>query len=128
MEAYLRRHETFVRGQLAAAGEAVDWSRLARYHGAQIGYLQHERLVHLLVTLFFGLSALLTLLFLVLHPQVLVGVLLLLLLTLLVPYLVHYYRLENGVQRWYHLANEIEVRAGNVSPHHDDGSAGPRVR
>jgi hypothetical protein len=62
--------------------------------------VQHERLVHLLVTLFFGLCALLTLLFLVLHPQILVGFLLLLLLVLLVPYLVHYYRIENGVQRW----------------------------
>jgi hypothetical protein len=126
MEAYLRRHEAFIRGQLAAAGSGVDWAGLARFHRAQIGYLQHERLVHLLVMLSFGLAALLTLLFLVLHPQVLIGVLLLLLLALLVPYLVHYYRLENGVQRWYHLANEIDGRAGTVSQRYDDGSTGTR--
>jgi hypothetical protein len=38
---------------------------------------------------------------------------------------VHYYRLENKIQRWYHLANEIEVRTGNVSQRYDDGSLGP---
>jgi len=128
MEAYLKRHEAFVRGQLASAGDGADWPGLARFHRAQIGYMQHERLVHLLVTLFFGLSALLTLLVLVLHPRTLMGVLLLLLLALLAPYLVHYYRLENGVQRWYHLANEIEARSGNVSPRYDDGPIEPRAR
>jgi len=128
MEAYLERHEAFVRGQLASAGGAADWAGLARFHRAQVEYLQHERLVHLLVTLFFGLCTLLTLLFLVLHPQVPVGVLLVLLLLLLVPYVVHYYKLENGVQRWYHLANEIEGRAGNVPQRYDDGSVEPPAR
>ena len=128
MEAYLERHETFIRGRLASASETADWAGLARFHRAQIGYLQHERLVHLLVTLFFGLCTLVTLLFLVLHPQVPVGLLLVLLLLLLVPYVVHYYKLENGVQRWYHLANEIEARAGNVSPRYDDGSIESHAR
>jgi cell division protein FtsW (lipid II flippase) len=128
MEAYLRRHEAFVRGQLAGAGDGADWAGLARFHRAQVEYLQHERLVHLLVTLFFGLCTLLTLLFLVLHPQVPVGVLLVLLLLLLVPYVVHYYKLENGVQRWYHLANAIESRAGNVSGRYDDGTTEPAAR
>jgi hypothetical protein len=127
MEAYLERHEAFIRGQLAGAGDGADWAGLARFHRAQIEYMQHERLVHLLVTLFFGLCVLLTLLFLVLHPQVPVGVLLVLLLLLLVPYVVHYYKLENGVQRWYHLANEIEGRAGRVSRRYDDGSVEPRA-
>ena len=123
METYLRRHEAFVRQQLASTG--ADWAGLARFHRTQIEYMQHERLIHLLVTLFFGLCALLTLLFLVGRPEVWLGVLLLLLLSLLVPYVAHYYKLENGVQRWYHLANEIESRAGSVVLRHDDGSREP---
>ncbi len=128
MEAYLRRHEAFIRGQLASAGDGFDWTGLACFHRTQIDFLQQERLAHLLVTLFFGLAALLVLLFLAVHPQILVGVLLLLLLVLLVPYLAHYYKLENGIQRWYHLANEIEARAGHVSQRYDDGSVEPLVR
>lgn len=126
MEAYLKRHEAFIRGQLAAAGD-VDWAGLASFHRTQIGFLQQERLVHLLVTLFFGLCALLVLLFVAVRPQVLAGVLLLLLLALLIPYVAHYYRLENGVQRWYHLANEIDARAGRVSQRYDDGSVEPHL-
>jgi len=128
MEAYLKRHEAFVRSQLASAGEGIDWAGLARFHRTQIDFLQQERLIHLLVTLFFGVCTLLVLLFLVLHPQLMVGVLLLLLLALLVPYIAHYYKLENGVQRWYHLANEIEGRAGRVSQRYDDGSVQPQLR
>ena len=128
MEAYLKRHEAFIRGQLACAKEGCDWAGLARFHRTQIDYLQHERLVHLLVTLFFGLATLLVLLFLAVHPQILAGVLLLLLLALLVPYLAHYYKLENGVQRFYHLANELESRAGRVAQRYDDGSVEPRLR
>ena len=127
MEAYLKRHEAFIRGQLAAAGDAFDWPGLASFHRTQIGFLQQERLVHLLVTLFFGLCALLVLLFVAVRPQILAGVLLLLLLALLVPYVAHYYKLENGVQRWYHLANEIEARAGRVSQRYDDGSVEPHL-
>jgi hypothetical protein len=128
MERYLERHEAFVRRRLASGGDGDDWGGLARFHQTQIAFMQHERLVHLLVTLFFGLCALLTLLFVVLHPQVPMGILLLLLLALLVPYVVHYYRLENGIQKWYHLANEIEGRGGNVSQRYDDGPAEPRAR
>jgi hypothetical protein len=28
---------------------------------------------------------------------------------------VHYFRLENGVQRWYELANRIDQQLGRVS-------------
>ena len=127
MEAYLKRHEAFIRRQLASAGEGTDWAGLARFHHTQLEYMQHERLIHLFVTLFFGLCSLLTLLFVVSHPDAGLGVLLLLLLllALLIPYIAHYYKLENGVQRWYHLANEIERRAGNVSQRYDDGSLEP---
>ena len=127
MEAYVKRHEAFIRGRLASA-DGADWAGLARFHRTQIDYLQQERLAHLLVTLFFGLCTLLVLLFLVVHPQVLVGILVLLLLVLLVPYVVHYYRLENGLQGWYTLANEIEARAGHVSERYVDGSIEPDVR
>lgn len=128
MEKYLKRHEAFIRSQLASASKGTDWPGLARFHRAQIGYMQHERLIHLLVTLFFGLCVLLVFLVVVWHPQVLASTLLLLLIALLIPYLVHYFRLENGLQRWYHLANEIEHRAGGVSERYDEGSVTPHAR
>lgn len=67
----------------------------------QIGFFQHERFVHLIVTVTF---ALLTMMFVMgflalMEPGLLV--LTILLLVLLVPYVRHYYILENGVQKLY---------------------------
>jgi len=111
MYAYMKRHEAFIKSVLGTAAGVVDWPSLAKYHDTQIRYMQHERLVHLLVLLFVGLFTLVTLLFFIERPTVAVGVLVLLLLALLAPYVLHYFRLENGVQRWYDLANEIERRS-----------------
>jgi hypothetical protein len=49
------------------------------------------------------------------RPTLAGGALAVLLLGLVSAYLVHYFRLENGVQRWYHLANRIDARLGRVS-------------
>lgn len=67
----------------------------------QIGFFQHERLVHLLVTLTFAILALLTMLcfFVAVTPVLLMA--LALFLILLIPYIRHYYILENGVQKLY---------------------------
>jgi cell division protein FtsW (lipid II flippase) len=118
MEEYLKRHEAWINGLLASAAEGFDWSGLAQFHKTQIAWMQHERLIHLLVTLFFGLFALLAVLFTVAVPRLEMAALIAFLLLLLIPYVAHYFRLENGVQRWYHLANEIERRAGRVSADH----------
>jgi hypothetical protein len=67
----------------------------------QISFFQHERLIHLLVTLAFALFTLLTLFvccFIRLLPLYL---LMTLFLALLIPYIRHYFILENGVQRLY---------------------------
>jgi hypothetical protein len=112
MIAYLRRHESLVEQALQTAPAGFDWEGLARLHGRRLGHLQHERLAHLLVTLFVALLTLLCFISFWLRPGPGIGVLLLLFLVLLVPYLAHYFRLENGVQRLYSLADELDHRVG----------------
>ncbi|MBD5529059.1 MAG: hypothetical protein HDR02_11765 [Lachnospiraceae bacterium] len=67
----------------------------------QIQFFQHERLVHLIVTVTFAILTLLSILGCVLAPQPAIFALVALLLVLLVPYIRHYYILENGVQKLY---------------------------
>ncbi len=67
----------------------------------QIGFFQHERLAHLIVTVTFAILALLTLLSLAMSGNVWFAGLLFLVLTLLIPYIRHYFVLENGVQKLY---------------------------
>lgn len=67
----------------------------------QIRFFQHERLIHLIVTVTFAILTLLSLLDCMLSPRLPLFVLVILLLVLLVPYIRHYYILENGVQMLY---------------------------
>lgn len=77
----------------------------------RIAFYQHERLVHLLVMLGFAVFFLLSLLMLVLKGGVGLAALTVLFLALLVPYIKHYWFLENSVQKMYEYFYKIE-RAG----------------
>lgn len=81
---------------------SLNWKQEMEKHLVQISFFQHERLVHLIVTAIFAvleMMCFLSLLF-IFSPGLLV--LTLLILILLVPYIRHYYILENGVQKMYH--------------------------
>lgn len=104
---YLKKHEKFVTETLEKK-EDFDWNWLRDYHKTQIEYLQHERLIHLMVTLAFALFFIVTILFAVSFEKPVILLVSLFVLILLVPYITHYFKLENGVQRWYGLYNRID--------------------
>lgn len=98
--------------------EDVDWERIREEHLVQVGFFQHERLIHLIVTVIFALFAVLS-----------VGMAFLLMtlgtdgagswflvvaafLVLLVPYVRHYYILENEVQKMYRQYDKIVAKLG----------------
>ena len=74
----------------------------------QIGFFQHERLIHLIVTVLFALMTILIFLLAVTNFSLWAGVLLLLLLALLIPYIKHYWLLENGTQKLYQYYDRLE--------------------
>lgn len=95
---------------LKHGGKKLNWERILEDHRSVISFLQHERLIHLLVTLTIGVMFLGTVLCnLVLESMILLWVNILFL-VLLIPYIWHYFRLENGVQRLYFLDLEIQKR------------------
>ena len=67
----------------------------------QIGFFQHERLIHLIVTVLFAILASL------LIQEWAVLLLCLMFFVLLIPYIRHYYILENGVQKLYEYYDQI---------------------
>ncbi|MDQ2087869.1 hypothetical protein RBH29_15670 [Herbivorax sp. ANBcel31] len=104
MVKYMKKHEKLISESLK---EQRDLDFLKKYHKNQIEIIQHERLIHLLVTLFFGLFFLLSVLFAVVFEKMILLSLSAVFLILLIPYVFHYYKLENGVQKWYKIYNEI---------------------
>lgn len=73
----------------------------------QIGFFQHERLIHLIVTVTFALLLVVCAAGCVLAPGWQLVTLTALLLALVVPYIRHYYILENSVQRLYALYDTV---------------------
>ena len=121
MTEYLKQHEAFIRAALDGERGDLPLEELRAWHDKQVAYMQHERLIHLLVTLFVATFTLLTLGWVQVHASLAGLVLALLFLGLTSAYLVHYFRLENGVQRWYHLANRIDAALGRVSASYAEG-------
>lgn len=106
MTKQMKEHEAYIREVLKDIAVA-DHEELRAYHLVQIGFLQHERLVHLIVTLFFAFLLVVALVVSWNVPSVLIFAVDGFLTIMLVAYIVYYYRLENTVQRWYRLYKEI---------------------
>jgi hypothetical protein len=107
---YMKKHENYLRDMLEKNPDEKILKELFQYHDKQIQWMQHERLVHLIVMLFVCLFTLLIFGFAVIRTSVPSLILSVILLGLSIAYIIHYYRLENGVQKWYLIANEIRRR------------------
>lgn len=107
MKRWCREHESRVRDALAEGqvSEAV-----LALHRERILWLQHERLVHLIVTVMVVIGEIFVVYLCLVHPElgVLPAIIMLGLAVLLGFYFYHYFFLENTVQRWYRLADEME--------------------
>ena len=88
-------------GILAGETEVDSWEDLMQDHLIQIGFFQHERLIHLMVTLTFAFLAVGTILVEIAIKFAPLLIIAFLMIVLLVPYIKHYFLLENKTQRMY---------------------------
>lgn len=109
MKRFCREHEARVTAAVET-GEATQ--ELLEEHLRMIAWVQHERLVHLIVTVMVVLCELFTVDLVLLHPElgIVPAVIMLGLAVLLGFYFWHYFFLENTVQRWYRIAEEMRER------------------
>ena len=112
MKRFCREHEARVTAAVET-GEATQ--ELLEEHLRMIAWVQHERLVHLIVTVMVVLCELFTVDLVLLHPElgIVPAVIMLGLAVLLGFYFWHYFFLENTVQRWYRIAEELREKRKN---------------
>jgi len=108
----MKNHEKYILEKLKTKENVED---LRDYHLRQITWLQHERFIHLCVlclttVIFFSCVVILlfTSIFLINLLAAALGILELF-------YLIHYFRLENTVQRWYKIANQMDLMLSGVA-------------
>ncbi len=102
-EAYMKQHE-----------DDPDPEALLRWHMAKTRELQHERLVHFLVTFLTVLAVMFDFALVLFLPSAtgaaVAAIVLIGLLILLACYMYHYFVLENTVQHWYRIADRLHDR------------------
>ena len=98
MKMYLYDYIDYV-DDILKNSKRINYKKLKNDYLIKINFFQHERLIHLLVTLFY---ALFTIIFVFLSVKFwLFSVITIALLIFLLFYVIHYFRLENGVQYLY---------------------------
>ena len=115
MRKYLTEYLRALEAKLAEADDSLDYAELERSHLIMIQFMQHERLVHFLVTILFALGFFITLAIYLLGELIMMLPLLILILGLLIPYIAHYYFLENSVQKMYKLYDRMLAKKEELS-------------
>lgn len=102
-----KTHQQTIIKILADQSAKIDWQKALIQHQRMVARIQHERLIHLLVTIFVGLVLTISSLTMIVSLRIELLLLVVPLLILFVVYLFHYRFLENTTQKWYKLEEEM---------------------
>lgn len=76
-------------------------------HLIKINFFQHERLIHLIVTITYAIIDILSFLFGITSKNIIPIIIGYMAMCFLIPYIYHYFLLENGVQKMYRQYDEM---------------------
>lgn len=85
----------------------TDWNKVLQEHLVQVAFFQHERLIHLIVTVTVAILTFISIAVMVIASFLQMIAVTLMLMVLLVPYIFHYFTLENEVQKMYEQYDRI---------------------
>jgi hypothetical protein len=97
----IRQYIAKTEGLLKENSPDTDWNSICADMLTRIGFYQHERLIHLIVTVLFSLMLILCLAATTAAWQF--GIAAAALMVLEIPYILHYFFLENSTQKLYKL-------------------------
>ncbi len=112
MKERINNYKAYIDTLLKEHSPSTDWEMVRTEHLRQLDFFMHERLIHLIVTVLFALMEISVLTIIISNFSIGVLVLFLLIMVLLVPYVMHYYLLENSVQYMYEQYDRINELAG----------------
>ncbi len=107
MTEYLKKYIAETEEKLKSSTTIHELGTLLDDHKQKILFMQHERLVHFLVTMMFAIILAIFIGIEILTQNILLSLLILIIIVLLCFYVKHYYFLENTVQYMYVLYDKI---------------------
>ena len=113
MTEYLKNYMKRTAERLAACKDAEELEEIYSEHLDKIAFMQHERIVHFLVTMMFALVMAIFVVGLIMTQELTLLILITIIMVLLIFYIKHYYFLENTVQEMYRVYDSmLEKRRG----------------
>jgi len=109
----IREYVSKIDGLLESCDPTTDWDALSHEILVKIGFYQHERLVHLIVTMTVAILLVISVIAMFLISQAAPLALIALIagfIILTAFYIVHYFKLENGVQDMYRYYDRVRER------------------
>lgn len=114
IESYMNSVNAFINGDMKT-GNSRELSEFLKEFDLKISYFQHERLIHLIVTVLFALMEIMSVCVLLISVSIVPIILCFMFLVLLIPYVMHYYFLENSVQEMYKQRDIIYSKLKSLS-------------
>lgn len=111
MRKYLMEYLIYIEKRIENCNEN-ELDDILEEHLSKIQFMQHERLIHFLVTMLFVFMFFMSLGIFMLTDKISFIPLMALILCLIVPYVRHYYFLENNVQKMYYIYDRIIEKMG----------------
>lgn len=108
----IKEYLEYISGKLDADDKDTDWNKLRDEHLIRIEFYMHERLVHLIVMCLVALLMMMSVVTAIAAQYIYLMAVAGGLLILLVPYIMHYYFLENSVQKLYDIYDNILEKMG----------------
>lgn len=111
---YLKAYMKTVAERLEKCSDRRELDKIFAEHKDKIAFMQHERIVHFLVTMMFTLILVIFISALLFTENIAILALVTIILILLGFYIKHYYFLENTVQKMYRTYDEILEKYNNL--------------
>ncbi len=101
--------------RLGKCSTLSEWKKLFDEHKDKIAFMQHERIVHFLVTMMFALILTILVCTMLFTQNLAVLVLVAIMIVLIAFYIKHYYFLENTVQKMYKVYDAMLAKKETLS-------------
>ncbi|MDE5772543.1 MAG: hypothetical protein K2I06_13110 [Ruminococcus sp.] len=115
MTEYLTDYMNTVSERLDNCRTQSELSVILSEHMDKIAFMQHERIVHFLVTMMFAIVLAIFMVGMLLTDNMMLLILVTIITVLLAFYIKHYYFLENTVQKMYKVYDRILIMQKEVS-------------
>ena len=107
MTEYLTNYMKYIQQRLESCSSLDELDEIMSEHKDKIAFMQHERIVHFLVTMLFAVVLTIFMAVTIFKTSIPVLILVTMILVLLAFYIKHYYFLENTVQKMYKVYDGI---------------------